>query len=63
MLTPLVSSFDPLTESEGSLDPLGLASVADQLADGILPGLTARMWHPRFLTAIAVASVITGQFD
>lgn len=63
MLTPLLSLFDPLTEAEGSLDPLGLASVADQLADSILPGLTARMWHPRFLTAIAVASVVTEQFD
>jgi hypothetical protein len=59
MLTPLISSTDPVTQAEGSIDPLGLAALADGLADTILPGLTARMWRPRFLTAIAVASVVT----
>jgi hypothetical protein len=62
MLIPFRSKFDPETQGEGSIDPLGLMSAADRLADWILPGLTARMWRPRFLTAIAAMSVITEPF-
>ena len=62
MLIPFRSKFDPETQGEGSIDPLGLMSAADKLADWILPGLTARMWRPRFLTAIAAMSVITEPF-
>jgi hypothetical protein len=40
------------------VDPLGLATLADHLADWMLPGMTARMWRPRFLTAIAVTSLV-----
>jgi hypothetical protein len=62
MLTPSVSLTDPVTQAEGSIDPLGLAALADGLADIILPGMTARMWRPRFLTAMAAASVVTEPF-
>jgi hypothetical protein len=55
---PFLSLPDPATTGEGVLDPLGLAAVADRLADQILPGLRARMSRPRFLTSIAVASVV-----
>jgi hypothetical protein len=49
-------------QGEGSIDPLGLATLADHLADWILPGMTARMWRARFLTAMAVASVTVEPF-
>jgi len=62
MLTPFRSEFDPEIQGEGSIDPLGLATLADRLADWIFPGMTARMWRPRFLTAMAVASVIVEPF-
>lgn len=62
MLIPYRSLADPEVQGEGSIDPLGLAALADHLADWILPGLTARMWRPRFLTAIAVASVTVEPF-
>jgi hypothetical protein len=40
------------------LDPLGLAIVGERLADWILPGMTARMSRPRFLTAIALSAAV-----
>lgn len=43
MLIPFRSEFDPELEGEGSIDPLGLATLADRLADWIFPGMTARM--------------------
>ena len=58
MLIPYRSLSDPEVQGEGSIDPLGLATIADHLGDWILPGMTARMWRPRFLTAIAVTSTI-----
>jgi hypothetical protein len=62
MLIPFRSDFDPEIQGEGSIDPLGLAALADRLADWIFPGMTARMWRPRFLTAMAAASVIVEPF-
>jgi hypothetical protein len=62
VLIPFRSEFDPEIQGEGSIDPLGLAALADRLADWIFPGMTARMWRPRFLTAMAVASVVVEPF-
>jgi hypothetical protein len=62
MLIPFRSEFDPEVQGEGSIDPLGLATLADRLADWIFPGITARMWRPRFLTAMTVASAIVESF-
>lgn len=62
MLTPYRTLADPEVQGEGSLDPLGLSNAADRLADWILPGMTARMWRPRFLTAIAVCSLVVEPF-
>lgn len=53
---PFVTSADPDRAGEGSLDPLGLARIADRLADSLAPEITARMSRIRFLTAIAVCS-------
>jgi hypothetical protein len=53
---PFVTEADPDRAGEGSLDPLGLARIADRLADELAPGVTARMSRIRFLTAIAACS-------
>jgi hypothetical protein len=53
---PFVTAADPDRAGEGSLDPLGLARIADRLADELAPEVTARMSRIRFVTAIAVAS-------
>jgi hypothetical protein len=42
---------------EGGLDPLGLAAVADRIADKLAPGVRARMSHPRFVTVSAVGAI------
>ena len=59
---PYRSLADPEIQGERSIDPLGLATLADHLANWILSGLTARMWRPRFLTAIAATSVTVEPF-
>ncbi len=56
---PAFTEADPDTMQEGKLDPLGLAAIADHLADLIAPGMTARMSRPRFLTAMAVCALVT----
>lgn len=60
---PFLTEFDPVTTSEGSLDPLGLYPIADSLAERLAPGVRERQSHPRFLTAIAVASLVCSNFD
>jgi len=55
---PFLTEADPDRLGEGSLDPLGLASIADHLADLIAPDVTARMSRVRFLTAIAVGATM-----
>jgi hypothetical protein len=56
---PFLTARDPDEAREGSLDPMGLAPVADQLAEVIAPSVTARMSRIRFLTAIAVCAAVT----
>jgi hypothetical protein len=55
---PFLTEPDPDRLGEGSLDPLGLGSIADHLADRVAPSVTARMSRVRFLTAIAVGAAI-----
>ena len=40
-------AFDPEIQSDGSIDPLGIARFADGPAEWIFLGMTARMWCPR----------------
>src|SRR5947209_3019706 len=56
---PFLTEVDPEQAGEGSLDPLGLAPVADRLADEVARGVTARMSRIRFVTAIAVGALAT----
>ncbi len=53
---PTLSQYDPGESGEGSLDPLGLGSVADRIADRLVPGMRARMSQPRFVTLSAIGA-------
>ena len=63
MLSPLVSEADPVASSEGSIDPLGMAAIAENLAVRLVPGVRERQSHPRYLTAIAASTVVCSAFD
>ncbi len=63
MFLPTLSSYHTLENSQGSLDPLGLYSIADRLAGYLAPSLRERMKHPRYLTAMAVGSIICEGFS
>lgn len=54
---PQLSAFDPPVAGEGSLDPLGLAALADRLANAMVPDVRARMRHLRFVSATAVGAL------
>lgn len=56
---PFLSSYDPPGTSEGTLDPLGLYQIADQLAIQLVPAVRERMQRIRFLTAMAVGAIVT----
>lgn len=56
---PFLTSYDPSATSEGTLDPLGLYQIADQLAVQLVPGVRERMQRIRFLTAMAVGALVT----
>lgn len=55
---PRLSEFDPPVAGEGSLDPMGLAAISDRLADRLVPGVRARMQKIRFITTMAVGSLV-----
>jgi len=56
---PFLTSYDPPGTSEGTLDPLGLYQIADQLAMQLVPAVRERMQRIRFLTAMAVGAIVT----
>src|SRR5258708_10598195 len=60
---PFLTSYDPPGSSEGSLDPLGLYQIADQLAIQLVPAVRERMQRIRFLTAMAVGAMVTEGLD
>ncbi len=64
MLMPLLSEADPKIPAEGSIDPLGMYSIADSLAVRLIPGVRERQQHPRFLTCVALShSLCSGLSD
>lgn len=63
ILTPLLSEKDEDEQAEGALDPLGLYSIADELAVRLVPGVRERMARPRFLTAMAVGAAVCSEFE
>lgn len=62
MWLPTLSEADPAVSVEGSIDPLGLYTLADALAVRLVPGVRERQKHPRFLTAMAVAFAVCDDF-
>jgi hypothetical protein len=56
---PFLTAADPAATSEGTLDPLGLYQISDQLASELVPAVRERMIRIRFLTAIAVGAFVT----
>ncbi len=60
---PFLSTYDPVGTSEGTLDPLGLYQIADQLAVQLVPAVRERMQRVRFLTAMAVGALVTEGLD
>jgi hypothetical protein len=60
-ILPFISKFDPPETSEGSLDPLGLYSIADALGVRLAPGIRERQTTPRFLTLALVGMVACGE--
>jgi len=60
---PFLTAYDPPGSSEGTLDPLGLYQIADQLAVHLVPAVRERMQRIRFLTAMAVGSMITEDLE
>jgi hypothetical protein len=63
MLIPVLSEYDPIELSEGSLDPLALYPIADRLAVKLVPGIRERQLHPLFLTAIAAGAHLCAAYD
>ena len=63
MRLPILTLPDPVISGEGALDPLGVATISDRLAERVLPGLRARMSRPRFLTAMAVSAAVCDGMD
>lgn len=53
---PELSEYDPPVAGEGSLDPMGLATLSDRLADRLVPGLRSRMQRVRLVSAMAVGA-------
>jgi hypothetical protein len=60
---PSLTAFDPETSSEGTLDPLGLYLIADQLATRLVPAVRERMQRIRFLTVMAVGAVLSEELE
>jgi hypothetical protein len=56
---PQSTPYDPAEDPPGSVDPLGTVTGAEQLAEVLLPGLTARMWRVRLLTFAALAAEVS----
>lgn len=58
---PLATPYDPAEDPPGSVDPLGTVAGAEQLADVLFSGMTARMWRARHLTFAALAAFVAEQ--
>ena len=54
---------EAVSASEGSIDPLGLYSIADNLAVQLVPGVRERQRRPRFLTVICASAAVCQHFE
>lgn len=60
---PQSTPYDPAEDPPGSVDPLGTVTGAEQLAEVLFPGVTARMWRVRLLTFAALAAEVSRRVD
>ena len=60
---PFLLKYDPKGSSEGTLDPLGLYLIADQLATLFVPAVRERMLRIRFLTPMTVGALVTENIE
>lgn len=58
-MLPQSTPYDPAEDPPGSIDPLGTVTGAEQLAEVLLPGITARMWRVRLLTFAALTAEVS----
>lgn len=58
---PVATPYDPAEDPPGSIDPLGTVAGAEEMADVLFPGMTARMWRARHLTFAALAAYVAEQ--
>jgi len=64
MLLPALTVLDEaVSATEGSIDPLGLYSIADNLAVQMVPGVRERQRRPRFLTVICASAAVCQHFE
>lgn len=63
LILPFQTAFDPPQQAEGSLDPLGLYSIADALGVRLAPGVRERQSKPRYLTLALVGFAICHGMD
>lgn len=64
MLLPALTVLDEaVSAGEGSIDPLGLYSIADNLAVQMVPGVRERQRRPRFLTIICASAALCQHFE
>lgn len=56
---PFLSAYDPQGNTEGTLDPVGVSQIVDQLGTLLVPAVRERMQRIRFVTAMAVGAVVT----
>lgn len=61
-LLPAFSLADPVESGEGTIDPLGLEQIAEDMALSLVPGVRERMTHARYLTIMVVGTAICERF-
>lgn len=60
---PSLTAYDPPEAGEGTLDPMGLGTISERLANVLVPDFRARMNQFRFLTAMAVSALTCGDLS
>ncbi len=63
VVLPSLTSLGPETSSEGTLDPLRLSLIADQVATRLVPAVRQRMQRIRFLSAMAGVAIVNLEFE
>lgn len=60
---PLQTEYDSKLTNDGSIDPIALYSISENLATRLCPGVRERMSNPRYLTLMAVSNAVCSMFD